>query len=302
MALPNVSRAQASLNLEKRDALVLSQLTEVHFIARRIHKRLPASVPLEDLVHSGVLGLLEATERYDSTRNVQFKTFAQFRIRGAILDSLRELDRASRRLRTKGQKLIRASEQLALRLGRQATEEEVANELRLDLTALRKLATILRGLEPVDRQTSSGKERTETRDLIESAAASSEDGPFAWCLRAEMSRHLVRAMSNLSQREKQILAMYYFEQLTTPEIASILDLTNSRISQIRFAALAKLRTHLAALESGDKAVTEDGAGEGSKLRVKPATVLVVGRAQNRRVATSQFQSDNNKSRPSPPLD
>lgn len=255
MALPDVSRAQASLNLEKRDALVLSQLTEVHFIARRIHKRLPVSVPLEDLVHSGVLGLLEATERYDSTRNVQFKTFAQFRIRGAILDSLRELDRASRRLRTKGEELIGASEQLALRLGRQATEEEVAHELGLDLTALRKLASTLRGLEPVDRQISSGKERAETRDLIESAAASSEDGPLAQCLRAEMSRHLVQAMSSLSQREKQILSMYYFEQLTTREIASILDLTKPRISQIRFAALAKLRSHLAALESSDKAVT-----------------------------------------------
>jgi RNA polymerase sigma factor FliA len=246
-----VPAAQASLDLAKRDELVLSQLTEVQFIARRIHKRLPVFVQLEDLVHSGVLGLLEATEKYDSTRNVQFKTFAQFRIRGAILDSLRELDRASRRLRTKGQKLNGASEQLSLKLGRQATEEELAREVGLDLAALRKLASILRSLEPVDRRVPPGNSRTETRDLIESAPASSEESPLAQYLRSETKQHLAEAMRSLSQREKQILSLYYFEQLTMREIASILDLKSSRVSQIHAAALAKLRTHLEAKETAE---------------------------------------------------
>jgi RNA polymerase sigma factor for flagellar operon FliA len=255
MTSREVSYANASLNLETRDELVLSQLTEVHFIARRIHARLPVFIPLEDLVHSGVIGLLEATQKYDFTKNVQFKTFAQFRIRGAILDSLRELDRASRRLRTKSRRLNTASEQLSLRLGRQPSEEEIAREVGLDLTALRKLACTLRSLESVDRQFASGQDRTETRDLIESAPARSEESPLAQCLRSEMRQHLAQAMSNLSQREKQILSLHYFEQLTMQEIASILDVKNSRISQIHSAALAKLRAHLEAKETSEDGKT-----------------------------------------------
>ena len=242
----------------------MSQLAEVHFIARQIHERLPGGVSLEDLVHSGVLGLLEATQRYDSTKNVQFKTFAQFRIRGAILDSLRELDRASRRLRTKSRNLNAASEQLSLRLGRQATEEEIAHEVGLDLAALRKLAGTLRSLEPADRQVVSGKDRTETRDLIESAPANSEESPLAQCLRSEMRQHLAQAMSKLSQRDKQILSLYYFEQLTMREIASILKLKNSRISQIHSAALAKLRAHLEAKELSADSQTAAVSVPGSK--------------------------------------
>lgn len=276
MTAPVVSCTRASLNLEERDELVMSQLTEVHFIARRIHQRLPGVVPLEDLVHSGVLGLLEATQNYDSTKNVQFKTFAQFRIRGAILDSLRTLDRASRRLRTKGRKLNSASDQLSLKLGRQPTEDEIAHEVGLDLTTLRKLASTLRSLEPVDRQVASGKDRTETRDLIESAPANCEESPFAQCLRSEMRQHLALAMSNLSPREKQVLSLYYFEQLTMHEIASILDVRNSRISQIHSAALAKLRAHLAATESSEDSKTKDCIGVRIEQERAPRAKLVGG--------------------------
>ncbi len=253
MTLPDVSGAQASPTLGKHDELVLSQLTEVDFIARRIHRRLPAFVLLEDLVHSGVLGLLEASQKYDPTKKIQFKTFAKFRIRGAILDSLRELDRASRRLRAKGRKINGASERLSLRLGRQPTEEEIAHEVGLDLAALRKLARTLRGLDWVDRQVASGKDRAETRDLIESAPANSEESPFAQCLRSEMRRLLAQAMFDLSQREKRILSLYYFEQMTTQEIAFVFDVTKARISQIHSAALEKLRAHLRVKESSEEA-------------------------------------------------
>ena len=263
MTAPEVLSAHASLNVEERDELVMSQLPEVNFIARRIHGRLPLFVPLEDLVHSGVLGLLEATEKYDSTKNVQFKTFAQFRIRGAILDSLRELDRASRRLRTKSRRLNTASEQLSMRLGRQPTEEEIAHEVGLDMAALRKLATTLRGLESVDRQVKSGEDRSETRDLIESAPADSKESPLAQCLRSEMKQQLAQAMSGLSPRERQILSMYYCEQLTMQKIASTLDVQNSRISQIHCTALAKLRAHLGVREISEDTKTRIASGPGA---------------------------------------
>jgi RNA polymerase sigma factor FliA len=251
MTSPEIPYVEASLNLEQRDALVMSQLTEVHFIARRIHGRIPGGVALEDLVHSGVLGLIEATQKYDVTKNIQFKTFAQFRIRGAILDSLRQLDRASRRLRSQSRQLNTASEQLCSKLGRQPTEEEVACEVGLGISALRKLATTLRSLESVEQQAAFGQDRLETRDLIESAPAKSEESPLAQCLRSETKQHLAQAMSYLSPRERRILSLYYFEQFTMQEIASILAVKNSRISQIHSAAIAKLRTHLQSKEIGE---------------------------------------------------
>jgi RNA polymerase sigma factor for flagellar operon FliA len=238
------SQTQASLSRQERDTLVLSQLTEVRFIAQRIHRRLPAFVPLDDLVHSGVLGLMEAAHKYDSTKNIQFKTFAQFRIRGAILDSLRELDRASRRIRAKSRMLNAACERLSQKLGREPTEQEIADELGLYPAALRKLASTLRSLELVDREVSYGQNRAESRDWIESAPANPEESPFVQCLHAEMKQQLTQAMSLLSTREKEVLSLHYFEQLTMQEIASMLDLGSSRISQIHSAALAKLRVHL----------------------------------------------------------
>jgi RNA polymerase sigma factor FliA len=260
MPLLEASGAQAPTNREERDSLVMSQLTEVQFIARRIHERLPVFIPLEDLVHSGVLGLLEATQKYDSTRNVQFKTFAQFRIRGAILDSLRKLDSASRRLRTKGRKVNAALAQLSMKLGRQPTEEEVAQEVGLDLDDLRKLVRTLRSVESVDHQVSFGRDRAENRDLIESAPADAEESPFALCLRSEMRQHLTEAISSLAPREKQIVALYYVEQLTMQEIATILNVKSSRISQIHSAAIAKLRTYLEAKEIGEEAELRGASG------------------------------------------
>jgi RNA polymerase sigma factor for flagellar operon FliA len=246
MKLPELSCAPVSRSLKKRDELVMNHLTEVYIIARKIHERLPVFVPLEDLVHSGVLGLIGATTKYDSTRKVQFKTFAQFRIRGAILDGLRKLDHASRRMREKSHMINTASELLSRRLCRQPTEEEIANEVGLELADLRKLAGTLRGLEPVDRQVAFGQDRMQTGDLIESAPAKPEESPFAQCLRSEMKQHLSQAMSNLSAREKRILSLYYFKQLTINEIASMLDVNSSRVSQIHSASLMKMRTHLEA--------------------------------------------------------
>jgi RNA polymerase sigma factor for flagellar operon FliA len=155
-------------------------------------------------------------------------------------------------MRTKSRKLIAATDRLSLRLGRQPTEEEIAREVGLELAALRKLSSILRGLEAVDRQVPLGQDCAETSDLIESAPARSDQSPLAQCLRSERRQLLAQAISNLSPREKQILSLYYFEQLTMQEIASILDVNSSRISQIHSAALAKLRAHLEAREiSGD---------------------------------------------------
>jgi len=244
MTSPENSYAQTLQDPEERDQLVLSQLSEVHFIARRIHERLPQFVPFEDLVNAGVIGLLEATQKFDPTKNVQFKSYAQFRIRGAIIDSLRELDRASRRLRDKGRKLDEAITTLSARLGRQPTEEEIAKELGVGLAALHKLTRTLDSLESVSQQVTFGADRVETHDLIESAPADPEESPFSQLVRSEMQAQLADAISILSKREQQVISLYYVEQLTMQEIAVIMDVRESRISQIHSAALVKLRSSL----------------------------------------------------------
>jgi RNA polymerase sigma factor FliA len=241
MTTPQASHNQAILGPAEREELILNQLTEVRFIARHIHDRLPVSVPIEDLVNSGLVGLLEAIRNYDPSKRVQFGTFARFRIRGAILDSVRQIDRASRCLRNKSRELNDACEKLSMRLCRRPTEEEIARELGLDLTVLRKLTTTLRGLESVDRQVGSVQHRKEPHDLIESATADPAGSPLARCLQSEMNRRLEEAICSLSTREKQVLSMYYCEQLTMQEIALQLLVNSSRVSQLHSTALTKLR-------------------------------------------------------------
>jgi RNA polymerase sigma factor FliA len=229
---------------EYQNRLVMEQLPQVYYIARRIHERLPQHVSLDDLVHAGVLGLIEALRKYDAGKNVQFKSFAQFRIRGAILDSLRELDWGSRRVRRKARAMDQAIERLAAKLGRAPDEEEIAAELGIELAALHQLLGHLDGLEVKGQQASSGEDRGETFDLIESAPAPAENNPFHQCLRGEMKRSLAQAIASLSQKEQQVISLYYREELTMKEIAAVLGVVESRVSQLHTAALAKLRVVL----------------------------------------------------------
>lgn len=229
---------------EQRDQFVLGQLQEVQFIARRIHERLPLSVPFEDLVHAGVLGLMTAVRKYDPSKNVQFKSYAQFRIRGAIIDSLRTLDRASRRTRSGGRKLDEANTRLSLTLGREPSEEEIAQELGVSLTALRKLTRTLDSLEAVGSHVPQGVDRAETNDLIESAPAAPENGPLARYVTGELQHHLALALGDLSPREQQVISLYYVEQLTMHEIAVRMRVGEARVSQIHCAALEKMRAYL----------------------------------------------------------
>lgn len=235
------SERHATPTLSKRDGLVLGQLTDVHFIARRIHRRLPMFVPFEDLVNAGVLGLLEAAQNYDPTKSIQFKTYARFRVRGAMIDSLREVDSAPRRLRTKGRRLEKTTTALRQRLGRTPTEEEIAAEGGLNIAALRYLTAALDRLRSIDQQVTTGTDLRGSHDLIESAPADSNGSPFAQFQRTEIRQLLAQAVCRLSEREQRVVSLYYVDQLTMSEIAAYLDVSQPRVSQIHCEALSKLR-------------------------------------------------------------
>jgi len=228
---------------EERDRILLDQLPQVRYLARRIHERLPRHVPLEDLVHAGVIGLIDALNKFDRSKHVQFGSYAKFRIRGAMLDSLREMDWGPRDLRRKGRRVEEAERKLSLNLSRAPTELEVAAELNLELREFQQLLTELDGLEVGSLHLESpwdGKEE----DLCDYLPNAPEDTPFFRCMRSEMKELLARAVADLPEKEQQVLALYYFEELTMKEVGAVLGIGESRVSQIHSLAVVRLRGRL----------------------------------------------------------
>jgi RNA polymerase sigma factor for flagellar operon FliA len=230
---------------DDRNTLVMQELSQVYYIASRIRERLPQHVELEDLVNAGVIGLLEASRSFDSSKNAQFKTFAKFRIRGAILDSLRESDWGSRYLRKRGREIAEATTKLEGRLGRHPVDTEIAQEMGLEPDHLRKIVAQLDGLHLAGQNVAVSNDRSDSLDLIESAPNLDDPDPFDLCLQGEMKEHLAEAISKLSEREQLILSLYYREELTMKEIAEVVGVALSRVSQIRQATMNKLRESLA---------------------------------------------------------
>jgi RNA polymerase sigma factor for flagellar operon FliA len=228
---------------EVRNRLLMEQMPQVRYIARHIHGRLPQHVPLEDLVHAGVLGLMDALSKYDDTRQVQFKTYAKFRIRGAILDSLRELDWSPRELRRKARQVEQATERLSHALGRSATEQEIADELRLPVEAFQHLLGELEGLNLSSVHVEDGdKDRDD--NLCEYLPGNPEESPYCLTMKSELRRLLASAIEELSEKEQQVLSRYYYEGLTLKEVGAALGVGESRVSQIHSLALLRLRPRL----------------------------------------------------------
>jgi RNA polymerase sigma factor for flagellar operon FliA len=236
--------------MEERNDLVMRELPQVYYVAARIRERLPKNVDMEDLVQAGVIGLIDACRNYDSSKDAQFSTFAKFRIRGAILDSLRVLDWGSRTLRKKGREITSSVAKLEAKLGRQPLEEEIAAEMNMELEEFHSTMTQLDGLYLVGQRSDPSHDRSESYDLIESAPSNGEDNPFDLCLEGERREQLAEAVSKMSEREQLILSLYYKEELTMKEISQVVGIVVSRVSQIHAAAMVKLRASVSHLREG----------------------------------------------------
>ena len=250
----------------ERDRLMMEQLPQVTYIARRIRERLPQHVMLEDLVHSGVLGLIEALDKYDPTKNVKLKSYARFRIQGAILDSLREQDWSPRSLRKKARQIEEAHHKLRERWGRTASEPELAEELGIGLKELHRLLRDLRGLNLCSLQAECAENDLETEGCNRLSNAPEED-PSYLCLRSEMRDLLARAIGELPPKERQVLALYYYEELTMKEVGIVVRVGEARVSQIHSAALVRLRVRMRELLE---------PGPASKPASKPASLPTRG--------------------------
>ncbi|HUD22747.1 MAG TPA: FliA/WhiG family RNA polymerase sigma factor [Acidobacteriaceae bacterium] len=260
MTQAEVAYKTSAEEVDDRNDLVMQELSQVYYIASRIRERLPQHVELEDLVNAGVLGLLEASRTFDSSKNAQFKTFAKFRIRGAILDSLRDADWGSRYLRKRGREIAEATSQLEGRLGRHPVDSEIAEEMHLDIDRFRKIVQQLDGLHLAGQQMAVSNDSSESLDVIESAPNVDDPDPFDICLQGERKAHLAEAIAKLSEREQLILSLYYREELTMKEIAEVVGMSLSRVSQIRQAMMNKLRESLAHLRERPAAVSMAAGG------------------------------------------
>jgi len=226
----------------EQERVLLEHLPIVRFLARRIHERLPQHVDIEDLVSAGVVGLLDAFAKFDPQKNVQFRSYAQFRIRGAILDSLRTLDWSPRELRRKGRAVEEAIRALTARLGHAPGEGEVAAEMKLSLDGYQQLLGELKGLEigtlHMEHNDESGDE-----ELAYVPGRPDED-PLFQCLRGEMEERLSGAIASLPDRERLVMTLYYFEEMTMREIGLALGVVESRVSQVHASAVVHLRVAL----------------------------------------------------------
>ena len=231
---------------EERQRLMAEQLPEVRYIARRIHERLPRHMALEDLVNAGVVGLIDAMQKYDKNKHVLFGSYAKFRIRGAILDSLRALDWSPRDLRCQSRRLEAAHDRLRLHLGRNASEPELAGEMHISLADLQKLLGQISSLEIGSLRRISPEDGKE-EDLCEFIPDEHDESPLAQFLSSEMRELLARAVAELPERDRQVLTLYYFEELTMKEVGVALGVGESRVSQIHSMAVVRLRTRMAEL-------------------------------------------------------
>jgi RNA polymerase sigma factor FliA len=229
-----------SIDQDERDLLITSHLPKVKYIADRIAARLPPSVERDDLYGAGVVGLIDAVERFDATRGIAFTTFAEMRVRGAILDNLRSLDWASRSTRRRAREVQTAYSKIEQENGRPAKEEEVAERLKMPLAELHETLQDIRGL----CITTLDERDEETGLSVSEMIADKSISALDQLEETQRRRFLSKSIDKLPERERQVIALYYLEELTMKEIGEVLGVTESRISQLRTQAVIRLRTHL----------------------------------------------------------
>jgi RNA polymerase sigma factor for flagellar operon FliA len=247
--LREARQAHGEIPQPVKDQIVLEHTALIRYIVNRIAVRLPSHIDLDDLHNTGVIGLMDAIEKYDPDKNCKFKTYAEFRIKGAILDQLRSLDWVPRSIRQKSRRLEQAYVEIEQRLGRSATELEVASSLGLDMDEFHFLLNQVRGISMVnlDELRSSGEsDQPQAGDIFEDVKA---ENPFTSLKSRELRQAVAECISNLPEKERLVISLYYYEDLNMKEIGNVLGITESRVCQIHTKAVGRLRSKLRALLS-----------------------------------------------------
>ncbi len=221
----------------------------MRLIARRIHDRLPSYISLDDLISTGVIGLLAAIDNFDESLNVQLKTYAERRIRGAIMDSLRDLDWAPRETRKRSKVIEAAIHKAKQRHGREPTEEDIAAELGITPAEYQQWLTDIQAidLQAMEYVASDGRRSDLLRVIPDT---NEDDWPSNIVERSELERILALAIERMPKLERTVLNLYYFEELSLAEISKVVKLHLSRVAQLRVQGVLRLRSHLQRVWSG----------------------------------------------------
>lgn len=235
-----------------RDQLILEHLPQIKYIAQRIAAKLPPHVELNDLISAGVIGLLDAIEKFDPSREVKFKTYAELRIKGAILDSLRNLDWAPRSLRKKSKDLEKVYKELEQRLGRPASDKEVCDEMNITLDEFYELVDQIKGLNMGSfHELAAADDDSGSDPLVRYAPDAPQLDPFFLVHKLELREILAGAIDALPKKERLVVSLYYYDELTMKEIGKVLGVNESRVSQLHTKAMLRLRTKLRRVKNTD---------------------------------------------------
>ncbi len=230
-----------------KEQIILEHTALIRYIVNRIAVRLPSHIDLDDLHNTGVIGLMDAIDKYDPGKNCKFKTYAEFRIKGAILDQLRSLDWVPRSIRPKSRRLEQAYSEVEQRLGRSATDSEIAQSLGIDLEEFHFLLNQVRGISMVnlDELRSGGDpDQPAYGDIFEDVKS---ENPFASLKSRELRQAVAECIGALPEKERLVISLYYYEDLNMKEIGNVLGITESRVCQIHTKAAMRLRAKLKSL-------------------------------------------------------
>ena len=233
-----------------KERIVLEHTALIRYIVNRIAVRLPSHIDLDDLHNTGVIGLMDAIDKYDPNKNCKFKTYAEFRIKGAILDQLRSLDWVPRSIRQKSRRLEQAYSEVEQRLGRSATENEIADSLGIQLHEFHFLVNQVRGISMVnldELRAGGDSDQPLYGDIFEDVKA---ENPFASLKARELRQAVAECIGALPEKERLVVSLYYYEDLNMKEIGNVLGITESRVCQIHTKAVARLRSKLRSLVLG----------------------------------------------------
>lgn len=228
----------------EKDKLIVEYAPLIKFIAQKIALRLPSNIELDDLISSGVIGLMDAIDKYDPTRDNKFKTYAEFRIRGSILDELRAQDWVPRSVRDKAKLLDRTMVELEAALGRSPSDEEVAAKLNMSLDEFYDLVNQVRPVSVLsidDSTTFSNVDKKSILNILEGCAL---NNPYNQLNMKSVKDVVTKAIEELPERQRLVLSLYYYEDLNLKEIGKVLRVTESRVSQLHAQAVSRLRAKL----------------------------------------------------------
>jgi RNA polymerase sigma factor for flagellar operon FliA len=244
--------ARDELSMVERDQLIVRYAPWVKFIALRMAAKLPPHIQSEDLISAGIIGLIDAIDKFNPAREVQFKTYAQIRIQGAMKDELRSLDWASRSMRQKVKRLEHVYVTLERELGRPPSSEEVANSIGIKIAEFEEMLDEVKGTSLVSlEELGQGPASEDKSSLLEALLTREDQDPLEMLNLQDLKKALTQAITELPEKERVVLSLYYFEELTMKEVGKVLNLTESRISQLHTQTVLRLRGKLKAYLAGE---------------------------------------------------